>query len=402
MKYRLHMAAQYPRLVKRSYHDHRDVWLSTDPAVRSLFDEVSSPARLRPGAIQRMATETGIHYKTLESWRSKLKSGAFVHGETVPGSHKKDPRKITPEIEDEIEKCLEDNFIEEDRLCTRMMVRRAMVMTCRQHGLQVKIGDSLINNFMRRHGFSFRLPHVKRRTAPNDQIIASFLGQMDAVKAQFPPELIFNVDETCWRLLNGAIKTLARKGSTEVTITTKVDPKKDITVIAACSLAGERLPLWILAKGKTKRCENKFTESPKLRHALSSGKLFVFHSPDGWSTSDVMIHYLDWIRKRVGERIFHILWDLHASHRAADLAQWATEHDLGLTFIPAGQTDVWQPLDRKIFGVLKKKAKTLFEERVSNEVELGEFELVDAIVVLVEAWEKITPELIHSAWSVLD
>ena len=132
---------------------------------------------------------------------------------------------------------------------------RAMIIPCRQHGITVQIGDSLIDNFMRRHGFSFRVPHIKRRTAPNDHIIATFLGQMDAVKAQFPPQLIFNVDETCWRLINGRVKTLARKGSGEVTIRTKVDPKKDVTVIAACSLAAERLPLWVLAKGKTEKCE---------------------------------------------------------------------------------------------------------------------------------------------------
>ena len=122
LKNRLHMASKYPRLVKRQYQEHRNVWRSSDPVIQNLFSELSSPERLRPGVIQQISAETGINYKTLESWRAKLKSGDFIYGETVPGAHKGLARKITPEIEDEIEKCLEEKFIEEDKICTRMMV----------------------------------------------------------------------------------------------------------------------------------------------------------------------------------------------------------------------------------------------------------------------------------------
>ena len=39
---------------------------------------------------------------------------------------------------------------------------------------------------------------------------------------------------------------------------------------------------------------------------------------------------------------------------------------------------------------------------MSGDVELSEFELVDTILVLLDAWEGIKPELIHSAWSAFD
>ena len=54
--------------------------------------------------------------------------------------------------------------------------------------------------------------------------------------------------------------------------------KTDITVTAACPREGERLRLWILAKGKTEKCEKRFRENPKLRHAFSSGKLVIYHA----------------------------------------------------------------------------------------------------------------------------
>ena len=88
------------------------------------------------------------------------------------------------------------------------------------------IGKAFADGLINRHGFSFRSPHVKRRSTPNDWIVASFLAQMESVTEQFTPELIVNIDETCWRLINGRIKTLAKTGATEVTLTTPVDPKQ--------------------------------------------------------------------------------------------------------------------------------------------------------------------------------
>ena len=394
---------EYERLVKRQCHDHGSIWTSKEPAVQKMFSELGADERLQPGTLKRMSEQTGINYKTLESWRAGLRSGKLTYPPPVPpGAYKHDGRKIPPDIEREIAEYLRTKVIAEQRACPRSYLKRIIERRCQKHGLAITVGWPLVDGFLERHGLSLRVPHVKRRTSPNDQAVAAFLAQMDAVMDQFPPCLIFNIDETCWRFINGRFKTLAEKGATEVTVKAKSDPKTDITVIAACSPSGDKLPLWILARGKTTKCETKFIEHPKLRHAISSHQLVVYHSPDGWSTSDVMIHYLQWLRERVKERTFHILWDLHASHRNKEVVEWAGQHDIGLTFIPAGQTDTWQPLDCKIFGQLKKIAQSLFEHQIDDDNEFESCDLVDAIVVLLQAWNQIPKEQIIRSWSAFE
>ena len=67
--------------------------------------------RLRPGVLQKMAHDTGINYKTIESWRSRLKSGEVMYGESdPPGSHRSLGRKLLPDIEREIAEHLENTL----------------------------------------------------------------------------------------------------------------------------------------------------------------------------------------------------------------------------------------------------------------------------------------------------
>jgi hypothetical protein len=58
--------------------------------------------------------------------------------------------------------------------------------------------------------------------------------------------------------------------------------KSCITVIAGVSAAGEKLPLWIICKDESDRCEHIFDKDPDLKRAIDSGRLFVVHSTSGW------------------------------------------------------------------------------------------------------------------------
>ena len=77
-----------------------------------------------------------------------------------------------------------------------------------------------------------RKPHVKRRTKVNDSRVTEYLNELQLVKMQMPPRLVINVDETCWRLANGSLRTLAPLGADDVRVLSKCDPKSDVTVIA--------------------------------------------------------------------------------------------------------------------------------------------------------------------------
>jgi hypothetical protein len=48
------------------------------------------------------------------------------------------------------------------------------------------------------HGLSRRIPHQERRTTLDDRHVASFLDRLNSLSNDSPPDLAFNMDETCW------------------------------------------------------------------------------------------------------------------------------------------------------------------------------------------------------------
>ena len=126
----------------------------------------------------------------------------------------------------------------------------------------------------------------------------------------------------------------------------------------------------------------------------------IDHTETGWSTAELMTRYLSWLKDLKGGRLVHVLWDLHASHREMGVQEWAQNHDLGLTFVPAGQTDEWQPLDRRVFGSLKQRAmKKLTDNMVEDN--LADYDMTDALKILMESWDEVTEEEIVKAWEPL-
>jgi hypothetical protein len=62
-------------------------------------------------------------------------------------------------------------------------------------------------------------------------------------------------------------------------------------------------------------------------------------------------------------------------------------------------TDQFQPLDRKIFGVLKASAKSLFFRRVNKNPEARRTK-IDAVQDLINAWENLARTTIEKAWDI--
>ena len=96
--------------------------------------------------------------------------------------------------------------------------------------------------------------------------------------------------------INGTLHTVAIRGSDEVQFQMKDDPKKSLTVIACCSRDGERLPLWVIAKGKTQICERKYRDDTRLRHFIQHKEVYTDHSESGWSDQNLMIRYLQFLK----------------------------------------------------------------------------------------------------------
>ena len=391
------MACRYKKMMKRDYHKYDYLWFNKKlEEFDELIAELRCQEHMQRNRLKTISSETGIPHRTLRDWRAKLQHNP----DWKPTYGRPGPHALTVEREKAVYESLTNEYLSEQRLCTRQVVAHKLTVEGRDlHGGDFEAGPKLVRSFLERHNLSLRKPHLKRRTEPDDTNVSAFLQRVDLVFCQFPKSLVFNVDETCWRLVNGTLKTVARTGADAVNVAAKSTTKTDITVIAACSADGEKLPLWILARGKGKKSEEKFRNCPKLARLIDR-KVFVEHSTSGWSTAEVMIRYLRWLKSYKQDRMIHVLWDLYPAHQDPRVIDAASAEEIGLTFIPAGQTGEWQPLDRRIFGSLKQRATKILNERMINE-SFEQYNIMDAVAILAEAWDQVTQEEILKSWAPL-
>ena len=412
-------------LVPRT-HTVYDTAIRKNPELfEKIFQILRQKRRLPHRTLTKISSKTNIPENTLKSWRRQLKEDPKwrpKHGS--PGQ----PRLLTVEQEAVLRKRIVDDYVRQQRLLTRdqcqSMAYKVWLDAARKHleesaqvpnelpsGEELRIehepdeaivftaenrpafSDHWQVRFEKRAGLSYRVPHLKRRSDPRDDYVARFVEEFEVARLQFTPDSILNADETCWRIVNGQLKTIGLKGSEEVTVETTFNTKDCITVMACCTSDGQKLPLMIIAEGTTAACEAKFRNDKKLRTYMKR-TLFVDHTPNGWSTCEFAKRYLDFVSDQVKGRNIYLIWDLHSSHRKDSVIDYAKERNIHLSFVPAGQTSYWQPLDKKVFGGLKRKAQKYFTETLDG----GRYTINDAILTLVRAWESMKEEKIRSAW----
>jgi hypothetical protein len=92
---------------------------------------------------------------------------------------------------------------------------------------------------------------VLRTPGTVDQDSAEWLlEELEKAKWKFPPNRIFNFDETHRKCCLGPPKVFAEKGSEAVKLKTGKGEKESYTGYDCLSAAGEKLRFWIITKGK--------------------------------------------------------------------------------------------------------------------------------------------------------
>jgi hypothetical protein len=199
-----------------------------------------------------------------------------------------------------------------------------------------------------RQGLSLRTPHQERRTTLDDRHAAFFLDRLNSLSNDYPPDLVFNMDETCWRLFETPKKVLAEKGTETVKLRSATSDKTSFTAPGTISASGRKLPLRVLAKGKTPRCP------------------------------------------------MHV----YPRHRTERVLATAEANDVELLFVPAGGTGRFQPLDRRVFGELKSRARAEFGRRLGL-AGGADIDYETSVDILVTCWNAIPTNNIRNAWNVV-
>ena len=155
--------------------------------------------------------------------------------------------------------------------------------------------------------------HPKRRSDSNEEQNIEWENYIGELLNTFPRDRILNCDETSWQISPNSLKTWAETGSQNIQIHVNGNPKDSITVLATITADGTKCPLFIVAKGKTERCEES--------QLGDTAYHFRSHSENGWSTTETFQEYLHYISNLYNNQPLHLLLDLHASHRGQQICE---------------------------------------------------------------------------------
>ena len=361
---------------------------------------------------ERIGIQIWSSHRHTQTWRKRLLNDPNWR----PDPHRRAIHIVLPEaLETRIADKIRDQFIKQETYCPPRLLddlavaeRVAYLAEADTNIDQVrafKHSNRWRKGFLERNGLSVRKFHYKRRCQADSGVVCHFLTDYEVAKAQFRLENILNMDETSWRIVDNRMVTLANRGQDEVRCVFGVEQKTCITVIATIARSGEKLPLWVVATGLTDRAHQKFLEDDRLQAAVRQKRLVLTHSRNGWTDTEIAKQYLRWLHQRNNDAHKYLIWDVFAAHRASDVRAFAQEQSIQLSFIPSGMTGEYQPLDYRVFGVLKQRAKERFDRAVILAMLRGEtYEptLSDAVSTLLDVWGSLSQEIVLDAWACLE
>jgi hypothetical protein len=258
---------------------------------------------------------------------------------------------------------------------------------------QFNCSDGFIHDFKARNHISSRRSHMHRRPSVSPADEQCWVRRLHNLIYSQPHDRILNVDETAWRVYPTGLRTWAEKGSQGVQINIAGNEKDSLTVLATVRADRTKLPLVILAAGKTARVEGS--------QLGDIGIHFSDHSESGWTTTETFIRYLHWLRdtQYKDDLPLWLVLDCYSVHRDEAVKACAESLNIVLEFLPPGMTDSFQPLDRYVFGCMKAKCRRLFRMHVAWDPS-ARLDTRIAVQWLIQAWEAVGANVLKEAWGI--
>ena len=123
---------------------------------------------------------------------------------------------------------------------------------------------------------------------------------------------------------------------------------------------------------------------------------FVTHSKNGWTTSSVIIKCFKW-PKKMDNNNFALILDVYKSNINKYVKREAKKLGIKLIFVPASGTSLFQPLDIKIFGIVKEK---LIKMEKENPIEMNKDRFKTIKNRMISTFKDLTNKSIDEAWKI--
>ena len=370
---------------KRQWHHYHD-----DKAlVSEIFQAFDMGIKL-----QEIQAFTNVPANLLSKWKKKYeKDPKYRPGEQY-GVWR---RKFTIEQEQAVADFLRIQYILPGIVVKRKHLRALLFELWKSYDLENRsnINDEFsyhfVSDFCERNDLSFRKMRKKKRSELDPQEIQKFAKKYFKALNKYPPELILNMDETPWNFVFMRGQVLAERGKEEVDAQLPDDYRKSFTVIATITNAGTKHPPVFLAKGKTASCHQQFADMK-----TESCQYELWHSIGGNTNEECMLHYLQLVKSWVKDQSCALLLDRYKAHITPKVKNEAKQLDIKLIYIPTSGTDIYQPLDKKVFGVLKSMGQSSFDNFLwDNFRGLSKSEAAD---LFMSCWKRLSSIVIIDSW----
>ena len=288
-----------------------------------------------------------------------------------------------------------------------------------------------MRKFRKRHHFSQRKGHLKRRPKATEEEIQTFKEKVQHVLQIAEGDHVINADESPWHFDEKSLTTWAQTGSENVII--EGNQKPCFTFIGAINANNQLLPPVFLSAGKTALTErNWFGEA----HSINSWderkqwNYITDHTKSGWTNRQSWIRFLLFLRKYIPinpektkeQNTIYLICDSYRSHipnpkKPNDpLKAFLEDNNIEIIKVPEGTTERCQPLDCRIFGAIKSHAKKAITNKEIDHlmpflinkdhryhIQETYTKLVltkpQVKVLLVQCYYQATPTLIQEAWN---
>lgn len=256
----------------------------------------------------------------------------------------------------------------------------------KQLGLgDVEITMSWINRWKQRHNVISK-KIIGESGSVDDGVVKDWLTKhLPLISAEFDPSNIFNADETGVFWCAMPKQTLAFKGQQ---CKGGKQSKARLTVLVAASMAGEKLPLFVIGRSAKPRCFRGWKNLPTAYTGQRKA----------WMTSEIFESWVRDLDKRMtaqGRKIALLVDNCPGHPNVTGL------NAVKLFFLPPKTTAVLQPMDAGIIWSLKCHFRKIVVERRIAAFDKGEdykLSLIDGLIFLRSAWERVTKETVTNCF----
>jgi hypothetical protein len=172
-----------------------------------------------------------------------------------------------------------------------------------------------------------------------------FVGQLTAIYQRYPPHLIFHFDKFNWHLLMSGKLMVVDRGKKLVHQSVDGDPKANFSFLATITSEAQKIPLILIAKGTTVRCQKQFSRHN--HHHFDS-----WHSSSGWSNKSPMLDDLDWLTQKMPPEPLCVLLDKYGTNPTVAMTAKTESSGIKLIWIPKVATGQDQRVDKRGSGYL--------------------------------------------------